>query len=67
MLKPSTEPVYRLAENEWKAFTEVWLDRLIEVDNQIPHLPPKDVVVRIYRDVRCSWIYSSSSSLKADT
>jgi hypothetical protein len=23
-----------------------------EVDNQIPHLPPKDCILRIYRDVR---------------
>lgn len=47
-----TEPVYRLAEKEWKDFVEQLTDDLIEVDPQIPPLPPKDVIHRIYRDVR---------------
>ncbi|KAF8333340.1 hypothetical protein F5887DRAFT_1273763 [Amanita rubescens] len=41
------EPVYRQAEKEWKDFSR-------RVDPQIPHLPAKDVVHRIYRDVRFS-------------
>ena len=45
------EPVYRLAEKEWKDFIESFTDVLAEVDTQIPHLPPKDVIHRIYRDV----------------
>lgn len=45
------EPVYRLAEQEWKDFVEQFTDDLIEVDPQIPPLPPKDVIHRIYRDV----------------
>ncbi|EIW51975.1 uncharacterized protein TRAVEDRAFT_136292 [Trametes versicolor FP-101664 SS1] len=49
-----SEPVYRLAEGEWKAFVEEFTDLLVEVDPQIPHLPPKDVIHRIYRDVRFS-------------
>ncbi|THG95263.1 hypothetical protein EW026_g6360 [Hermanssonia centrifuga] len=48
------EPVYRLAEEEWKAFIEEFTDVLAEADPQIPHLPPKDVTHRIYRDVRFS-------------
>lgn len=48
------EPVYRLAEKEWKAFIEELTPLLIEVDSQIPFLPPKDVIHRIYRDVRFS-------------
>ncbi|RPD75971.1 hypothetical protein L226DRAFT_485028 [Lentinus tigrinus ALCF2SS1-7] len=48
------EPVYRLAESEWKAFVEHFTDLLVDADVQIPHLPPKDVVYRIYRDVRFS-------------
>ncbi|KAI1786357.1 hypothetical protein LXA43DRAFT_1034094 [Ganoderma leucocontextum] len=48
------EPVYRLAETEWKAFVEHFTDVLVEVDPQIPHLPPKDVIHRIYRDIRFS-------------
>ena len=45
------EPVYRQAEKEWKAFIEEFTDRIVEADPQIPHLPPKDVIHRIYRDV----------------
>ncbi|KAF8965786.1 hypothetical protein BDZ97DRAFT_1811025 [Flammula alnicola] len=48
------EPVYRLAEKEWKHFIEAFTDVLTEVDPQIPHLPPKDVTHRIYRDIRFS-------------
>jgi len=45
------EPVYRVAEKEWKDFVESFTDVLTEVDSQIPHLPPKDLIHRIYRDV----------------
>ncbi|KAI8989033.1 hypothetical protein BD414DRAFT_485771 [Trametes punicea] len=48
------KPVYRLAESEWKAFIESFTDLLVEADPQIPHLPPKDVIHRIYRDIRFS-------------
>ncbi|KAI0772969.1 hypothetical protein BD413DRAFT_603800 [Trametes elegans] len=48
------KPVYRLAESEWKAFVDQFTDSLVEVDPQIPHLPPKDVIHRIYRDIRFS-------------
>ncbi|KAJ7135456.1 hypothetical protein C8R43DRAFT_894254 [Mycena crocata] len=48
------DPVYRQAENEWKDFIEVFTDLLVEVDSQIPPLPPKDVIHRIYRDIRFS-------------
>ncbi|KAF5325250.1 hypothetical protein D9619_010124 [Psilocybe cf. subviscida] len=48
------EPVYRLAEKEWKDFVDAFTDVLVEVDAQVPHLPPKDVIHRIYRDVRFS-------------
>jgi hypothetical protein len=46
-----TEPVYRLAEQEWKDFIEKLIDVLTSVDPEIPPLPPKDVIHRIYRDV----------------
>ncbi|KIP10812.1 hypothetical protein PHLGIDRAFT_125316 [Phlebiopsis gigantea 11061_1 CR5-6] len=48
------EPVYRVAEKEWKDFIESFTDVLVTADPQIPHLPPKDVTHRIYRDVRFS-------------
>ncbi|KIY53899.1 hypothetical protein FISHEDRAFT_32138, partial [Fistulina hepatica ATCC 64428] len=50
----SPEPVYRLAEKEWKDFVEAFTESLCEVDPQIPPLPPRDVVHRIYRDIRFS-------------
>lgn len=46
-----TEPVFRQAEKEWKAFIEVFTDHVVDADPQIPHLPPRDVIHRIYRDV----------------
>lgn len=48
------EPVYRQAEKEWNDFVEEFTSILSEVDDEIPHLPPKDVIHRIYRDVRFS-------------
>ncbi|CAA7263392.1 unnamed protein product [Cyclocybe aegerita] len=48
------EPVYRQAEQEWKDFVEAFTESLIEVDPHIPHLPPKDFIHRIYRDIRFS-------------
>jgi hypothetical protein len=44
--------VFRLAETEFKFFTEKLTELFSEVDLQIPPLPPKDVIYRIYRDVR---------------
>ncbi|KAK0212342.1 hypothetical protein DFS33DRAFT_1376841 [Desarmillaria ectypa] len=48
------ERVFRQAEKEWKDFVEAFTDKLNEVDEQIPPLPPKDVIHRIYRDIRFS-------------
>ncbi|KAG6853128.1 hypothetical protein C0991_006650 [Blastosporella zonata] len=48
------EPVYRQAENEWKAFIDALTERITEADPQVPPLPPKDLIHRIYRDVRFS-------------
>ncbi|KAH9063203.1 hypothetical protein EDB87DRAFT_1604547 [Lactarius vividus] len=48
------EPVFRVAETEFKLFIEKLTDLFTTVDAQIPPLPPKDVIYRIYRDVRFS-------------
>lgn len=48
------EPVFRLAEAEFKSFIEDLTELFTEVDPQVPPLPPKDVIYRIYRDVRFS-------------
>ncbi|GAB1520197.1 hypothetical protein RhiTH_003270 [Rhizoctonia solani] len=57
------EPVYRLAEKEWVAFVDAWVTTLVEVDDQIPPLPPKDIIHRIYRDSMAQ-ITSLISSIK---
>lgn len=36
---------------EWKAFIEVLVPMVSDVDEQVPPLPPNDVIHRIYRDV----------------
>lgn len=36
---------------EWKDWVEAFTPILCEVDDQIPELPAKDVIYRIYRDV----------------
>ncbi|KAF9509955.1 hypothetical protein BS47DRAFT_1300807 [Hydnum rufescens UP504] len=51
---PVLEPVFRLAEKEWIAFIDTLTPLVTEMDDQIPPLPPKDLIHRIYRDVRFS-------------
>jgi len=46
--------VFRQAETEFKFFIEGLTELFSEVDPQIPPLPPKDVIYRIYRDIRFS-------------
>ncbi|PNS14802.1 hypothetical protein CAC42_2031 [Sphaceloma murrayae] len=48
------DPDYRQAEKDWKSFIEVLTEKLTEVDDEIPELPVKDIVFRIYRDIRFS-------------
>jgi hypothetical protein len=57
------EPVYRQAEKEWKDFVEEFTSLLIEADPQIPPLPPKDVIHRIYRDVRVIFAALTTESM----
>ncbi|KAF5328297.1 hypothetical protein D9758_017989 [Tetrapyrgos nigripes] len=50
----TSEPVYRLAEKEWKDFVDSFTEVLMEVNDHIPLLPAKDVAHRIDRDIRFS-------------
>ncbi|KAL5118171.1 hypothetical protein ACEQ8H_003843 [Pleosporales sp. CAS-2024a] len=45
---------YRAALQDFKTFTEKLSEKVVEADETIPELPVKDVVYRIYRDVRFS-------------
>lgn len=48
------DPDFRAAERDFRTFLAVLQERLVALDETIPELPLKDVVFRIYRDVRFS-------------
>ncbi|KAK8919590.1 hypothetical protein VCV18_008416 [Metarhizium anisopliae] len=50
----SHDDEYRRALKDWQSFVEAATLTIIEVDETIPELPVKDVIFRIYRDVRFS-------------
>jgi uncharacterized protein (DUF2461 family) len=39
---------------DWEAFVETLSPRIIAFDGTIPELPPRDIIFRIYRDLRFS-------------
>ncbi|EFQ98360.1 hypothetical protein MGYG_01391 [Nannizzia gypsea CBS 118893] len=45
---------YRKSKKDWDSFVEALNEKLAEKDETIPELPAKDLVFRIYRDVRFS-------------
>ncbi|KAI1387828.1 uncharacterized protein F4822DRAFT_293360 [Hypoxylon trugodes] len=45
---------YRRALKDWESFVETITEKIVEVDDTIPELPIKDVIFRIYRDIRFS-------------
>ena len=45
---------YRQAQKDFSSFVECLTEKLIEEDDTVPELPAKDIVFRIYRDVRFS-------------
>ncbi|CAI6339284.1 unnamed protein product [Periconia digitata] len=45
---------YRTSLQDFTSFLEKLTDRISEVDTTIPELPVKDIIFRIYRDVRFS-------------
>jgi uncharacterized protein (TIGR02453 family) len=48
------DPDYRTSWKDWESFVETLSEKVAEVDETVPELPPKDLVFRIYRDVRFS-------------
>ncbi|KAF2454671.1 hypothetical protein BDY21DRAFT_352408 [Lineolata rhizophorae] len=48
------DPDYRQALKDFHSFVEALTPKIIEGDETIPELPVKDVVFRIYRDIRFS-------------
>ncbi|KAK4905533.1 hypothetical protein LTR66_017800, partial [Elasticomyces elasticus] len=45
---------FRTGWKDWESFVEVLTEKIAEIDETIPELPPKDLVFRIYRDIRFS-------------
>ena len=45
---------YRQSKKDFDAFVESLTEKIIEKDDTIPELPPKDLTFRIYRDIRFS-------------
>ncbi|OTA95606.1 hypothetical protein M434DRAFT_196467 [Hypoxylon sp. CO27-5] len=45
---------YRRSLKDWESFVETLTPKIIDADDTIPELPIKDVVFRIYRDIRFS-------------
>ncbi|KAI1626710.1 hypothetical protein EDD37DRAFT_676358 [Exophiala viscosa] len=48
------DPDYRQSWKDWESFVETLTEKISQIDETIPELPPKDLVFRIYRDVRFS-------------
>ncbi|KAI1493390.1 hypothetical protein F5X96DRAFT_621655 [Biscogniauxia mediterranea] len=46
------DPEYRRSLKDWESFVETLTERIMDADATIPELPLKDVVFRIYRDIR---------------
>ncbi|KAI1371075.1 hypothetical protein F4677DRAFT_436698 [Hypoxylon crocopeplum] len=45
---------YRRSLKDWESFVETLTEKIIEADETIPELPLRDVIFRIYRDIRFS-------------
>ncbi|BCR84049.1 DUF2461 domain-containing protein [Aspergillus chevalieri] len=50
----SHEKEFRRALKDWETFVETITPKVIGFDSNIPELPPKDFIFRIYRDIRFS-------------
>lgn len=48
------DPDFRQSWKDFENFLEALTERIVEIDETIPELPPKDIVFRIYRDIRFS-------------
>ncbi|KAH8884645.1 hypothetical protein GQ53DRAFT_751929 [Thozetella sp. PMI_491] len=50
----SNDAEYRRSLKDWNSYVETMSQKIIEKDETIPELPTKDIVFRIYRDIRFS-------------
>lgn len=54
VLLAARDPEFRRSLKDWDSFVETLTEKITEADETIPELPLKDVVFRIYRDIRFS-------------
>lgn len=52
--RPANDKEFRRAQSDWHTYVETLTHKVIAIDPTIPELPVKDVVMRIYRDIRFS-------------
>ncbi|WPG97720.1 Hypothetical protein R9X50_00050100 [Acrodontium crateriforme] len=45
---------FRQSEQDWYSMVETLTEKLTEIDDTVPELPVKDLIFRIYRDIRFS-------------
>ncbi|RDI86389.1 hypothetical protein Vi05172_g3381 [Venturia inaequalis] len=48
------DPDYRTSQKDFNSFLEALTQNVVEADDTVPELPVKDIVMRIYRDIRFS-------------
>ncbi|KAF1997957.1 hypothetical protein P154DRAFT_524496 [Amniculicola lignicola CBS 123094] len=48
------DPDYRQSLQDFTTFLEKLTEKVVEIDDTIPELPVKDIIFRIYRDIRFS-------------
>ncbi|TID19355.1 protein fam92a1 [Venturia nashicola] len=48
------DPDYRTSQKDFTSFLEELTPKVVEADDTVPELPVKDIVMRIYRDIRFS-------------
>ncbi|KUI53588.1 hypothetical protein VP1G_00886 [Cytospora mali] len=50
----SNDEEYRRSLHDWNSYVETLMEKVIATDPTIPELPLKDIIFRIYRDIRFS-------------
>lgn len=59
----SHEPAFRQAENEWKAFVGLVQEQFHEADEEVPQLPPRDVIVCLLPKCKRLQLKSAASDI----
>jgi hypothetical protein len=60
------DPDYRQSWKDWESFVEVLTEKISEIDETIPELPPKDLVCSSFDAIFC-WLTVRRSSESTGT